>query len=859
MSDIISEFNGKYSTAGFYTLKNSGRKVYNFNPGWRFLKKDAPGAWKIDFDDSEWENISVPHSPELLPENATSSFWYRGPVWYRKHFKLPAAMKGRKIFLYFEGVMQKCSVWINGKECARHEGGYLPFVIDLSADAFFKGANVMAVRSDNSDDVTFPPGRPERKMDYCYFSSIYRDVWMIATDSLHVSDPIMLNRPADGGVFVHSENVSKESADFIVRTNIINESKIMRSFRLETVLKGPAGKRIAALTLDAELEAGKDETFEQKFRVEKPELWHPDHPSQYSIETLILGDGKASDGLVTRAGIRKIEMRGGKFFLNDQETFLFGANRHQDHAYVGCALPNSEHYRDASRMREASFVCFRSHYPQDPSFMDACDELGIFAVTSVPGWWFYTPDYGFPEKAVQMVREMIRINRNRPSCFLWEIGINETFYTADYITAAHKAAHEEYPYPGCFTSEDQPVTFHGGYYKNGAFVPMSKYPREKAGVFPTDVVYRRLKETAGKPIFERESGEHVDNFTGENARGRISRADGEIPMLIQAQWYSDWMNGIYSSSKDTGICLWLAFDHYRGCSNETARQGIMDPYRLPKTSFYLFKSQNDPHLKIPGVKAGPMVHIANYLTPFSPEDITVYSNCEKVRLTLPGGEVLERIPEGAMKHPPVVFKGVFNWVKDTKQWASPSEKLPDDGKVMAEGIIGGKVVARHVIQPATRVGGIELETDYSGARLTADGGDFIIVRAYFIDVYGNRRVMAKNQVYFHVEGEGELISDDKILSNPFQAQFGAAAAFVKASVKAGRIKVTASTTNMGTQSMTIESAAPDIPLLNGIPSTCASKKHSKRFQPGQTDAKSGMSDSELDTQWSVTPLTCPAN
>jgi beta-galactosidase len=284
----------------------------------------------------------------------------------------------------------------------------------------------------------------------------------------------------------------------------------------------------------------------------------------------------------------------------------------------------------------------------------------------------------------------------------------------------------------------------------------------------------------------------------------------------------------------------------------------MDPCRLPKTSFYLFKSQNDPDLRIPGAETGPMVYIANYLTPFSPEDITVFSNCEKVRLTLPDGQVLEQTPRGAMPHPPVVFKGVFDWVKDTKKWASPTEALPNDGKITAEGIIGGKVVTKDVRQPASRVSGLELEADYSGAGLTAGGGDFIIVRAYFADAYGNRRVMAKNQIYFTVEGEGELISDERILSNPFQAQFGAAAAFVRASGKAGRIKVTASTTNMGSQSIIIESLEPDIPLLNGALSTrMKTQSHSQQFN--QAEAKSGMSESELVSQWAVTPLTCPAN
>ena len=851
-----------YSIAGFYPAKDPGlRETFNFNADWKFVKRNEPEAWQADFDDSAWETVNLPHTLELLPENANTIYWYKGPSWYRKTFKLPDSLRNKKVSLYFEAVMQKCTVWVNGKELIKHEGGYLPVVIDISSTVRPDLNNVIAVCADNSDDPTFPIGRIEKGCDLCYFGGIYRDVWLIGTDPLHVTDPIQRNQVADGGVFIHSENIRDASADVVVRINIANEGKSPRSFTLHASASEPDGKPVAQAELAGKLQPGENQTFEQKLAVAQPKLWEPTHPNLYHVDSVIVENGKAVDGLQTRIGIRTIELRGKKFFLNGKETYLIGGNRHQDHAYVGNASPNSEQYRDANRLREASLVVFRSHYPQDPAFLDACDELGIFAINANPGWWYYTPDFGFPEKSIQNVRELIRLNRNRPSCFLWEIGLNETFYPSSFMVKAHAAAHEEYPYPGCFTAESPPLDNNcGGYmeHKDGKDVPNVRVPRELATTFPTDVSYKwagttpELQLVADKPFFGREGGDHVDNFSGQNGPGRVCRDWGEGPMLCQAAHYRDWLTGQSDNRRGFGSCFWIAFDHYRGYFNENGYHGIMDCYRLPKTSFYLFKSQNDADLKIPGVATGPMVYIANWLTPFSDRDITVYSNCEKVRLKLPDGTTLEgELENRHMKHPPVVFKEAFKWGKP--EWQCPEASHKENGKVVAEGLINGQVVAQDTRQASARVRGIQLEVDDRGVPLSADGGDFVGVRAYFVDGLGNRRVLARNQVYFTVEGEGSVIGDESIQANPFASQFGSAVMFLKTTARPGKIKVTATTHNMGSQSITLESKAPSIPLLRGLVAGQQVGAASGKKEIRATGAEGGMSEADFERQSKVTP------
>lgn len=157
------------------------------------------------------------------------------------------------------------------------------------------------------------------------------------------------------------------------------------------------------------------------------------------------------DGGITRVGIRLAEFRGKDGFWLNGKPFgqLVGANRHQDFAYVGNALPNSQQWRDAKRLRDAGCTIIRvAHYPQDPAFMDACDELGLFVIVATPGWQYWNKDPKFGELVHQNTREMIRRDRNHPSVLMWEPILNETRYPLDFALKALEITKEEYPYPG---------------------------------------------------------------------------------------------------------------------------------------------------------------------------------------------------------------------------------------------------------------------------------------------------------------------------------------------------------------------------------------------------------------------------
>ena len=235
-----------FSTAGFHELPGAGHTVFNFNVGWRFLKADAAGAEQSDYDDKAWAVVNLPHGLELLPSEASGGVNYQGPAWYRKHFRIPENLSGQRLLLHFEAIMGKGRVWLDGELLAEHFGGYLPVVIDL-ATAHLDPAreHVIAVRANNSDDPTYPPGKAQDVLDFAYFGGIYRDVWLVATGPIHITDPHLTERVAGGGVFAHFENVGKESATVIADTEVANTSATSQKLKVVNTLRDVDGQLLA--------------------------------------------------------------------------------------------------------------------------------------------------------------------------------------------------------------------------------------------------------------------------------------------------------------------------------------------------------------------------------------------------------------------------------------------------------------------------------------------------------------------------------------------------------------------------------------------------------------------------------------
>lgn len=788
----------EFSTAGFFRLDNSGREVYSMNPAWRFHKGAMEGAETKEFNDKDWTVVSLPDGIEYLPTEASGCINYQGEVWYRKHFTPDAALKGKKLFLHFEAIMGKSKVFVNGKLLTEHFGGYLPVIADVTDVLDWNGDNVIAVWADNSDDPSYPPGKAQDVLDYTYFGGIYRDCWLIAHNNVFITDPNYENEVAGGGLFVAFGKVSDALAEVQLKIHVRNATKNPFSGRVEYMLLQPDGTEVARLSDKIQVKAGRATTVSDRMPVKQPMLWTPSTPTLYNLLVRVLDkEGNVIDGYRRRIGIRSIEFKGKDgFYLNGRPYGkpLIGANRHQDFAVVGNAVANSIHWRDAKKLKDVGMEIIRNaHCPQDPAFMDACDELGLFVIVNTPGWQFWNDAPEFAQRVYSDIRNVVRRDRNHPSVWLWEPILNETWYPADFAKNTRDIVDAEYPYPYCYSGSDSEARGHEN--------------------FPVYFAHPANMQDASKEIdptktyFTREWGDNVDDWSSHNSPSRVARNWGEQPMRVQAQHYACPYYPVTSydvlykqSSQYVGGCLWHSFDHQRGYHPDPFYGGLMDVFRQPKYSYYMFMAQRPAVKNDRNAGSGPMVYIAHEMTPFSGKDVTVYSNCDEVRLTFnKGGKTYTYKKDKnrpGMPSPVITFPDVYDFMVDK---AFSRTQKQDDVYLLAEGLIDGKVVATHKVVPARRPEKILLWMDNEGTDLKADGSDFVTVVAAVADKNGNIKRLNNYNIRFSIEGEGRLLGGPGVLANPVPVKWGTAPVLVQSTLKPGKIRITASVLFEGSQ------------------------------------------------------------
>lgn len=808
-----------FSTAGFFEVEGTGRSSFSMNPNWRIHKGHIDGADQIKYDDSSWHLTSLPDGIETLPMEASGCVNYQGEVWYRKHFTADQSWKGQRMVLYFEAIMGKSKIWVNGKLQKEHFGGFLPVIMDISSVLKYGEENIITVMADNSDDPSYPPGKAQDVLDFTYAGGIYRDCWLIKTNPIYITDANEENNIAGGGVFVSFGKVAEKESEINLKTMLRNSTNQDFKGMLEYQLQDKTGKTVWTKNLKTSITYKKSQTIDTKAQLNNVHLWSPDNPYLYRLYIYVKNERQQIiDGYYIRIGIRSIEFKGKEGFWLNGKPYpepLIGANRHQDFAIIGNALSNSLHWRDAKKLRSAGLRVIRNaHYPQDPAFMDACDELGLFVIENTPGWQFWNPAPSFANYVYNDIRNIVRRDRNRPSVWLWEPILNETWYPDDFAKKVKSIVHEEYPYPYCYAACDASA--------KGSEYYQIQFTHPQTG----DPSYGVKKLDPRKTYFTREWGDNVDDWNSHNSPSRASRAWGEYPMLVQAKGYGrpDYQytcyDALYKTTKQhVGGCLWHSFDHQRGYHPDPFYGGIMDNFRQPKYSYYMFEAQR-PNKKNEALIAdnGPMVYIANTMTPFSPSDVTIYSNCDSVTLTYNnGGKIYSYKKEQkiGMPSPIITFKDVFH-IMDDKELARQGKQA--DSYLFAKGYVNGELVATHKVVPARRPSRIKLFLDNEGTALHADGSDLVTVIAAITDDQGNIKRLNNEHILFSIEGEGSIVGDAESFSNPVEVKWGTAPILIRSTTTPGKIKIKAAVVWQGKMTpidgtLELESIKPEYPLI----------------------------------------------
>ncbi|WP_193726511.1 glycoside hydrolase family 2 protein [Paenibacillus guangzhouensis] len=797
---------------------NLGRSTLNFNKQWKFLLGDISGAEERLTPDVEWECVNLPHTPKI--ESLHVDLHYQGFCWYRKRFLVDETYQGMKLFIEFEAAMHEAYVWINGKFKLIHKGGYLPFMIDITEDVEFGVENVIAVRLDNRNNGSIPPGKPLESLDFSYFGGLYRNVKLHIMDKLHVTDAVYAGKQAGGGVFVKYSDVSQAAATVEVQTHVLNEHDHDKDVKIVTSILDNEGRCVGSSeSLVETVTAGGDHTFKQLISLTYPQLWHPDTPYLYTLLTEIIdGDGRLTDEMLTRIGIRTISFsKTNGFMINGERLVIRGTNRHQQYPYIGNAASNNAQYRDAMKVKEGGFNFVRlGHYPQSPAFLDACDELGLMTVEPVPGWQ-YCEVGEFQEIVKQNIRDMIRRDRNHPCMIMWEVSLNETYNkrqgaTDEFFHECHLIAHEEYPGDQMNTSGDTIGRIDPAYVNYD--VPYTMWEDRD--------LTRPLEESLpNKGGFDREYGDY--EFGGQESTSRVPRGAGEEKLLLQA-WNYQWsLNRNRSNRWSLGDASWVGIDHNRGCYPRVAECGALDTFRLPKYVYYFYQSQREPDVIHAQIDSGPMVFIANTWTErVSRAKVVVYSNCDEIELFVNGKSVGVQKPDQGPDTEygeRVTGYEVDYWLTDEEQhkWKEGSVESKDDtgivmvnrhdggncrhlerapftfegvayepGELKAIGRIEGKDQAEHIVRTPLEPERLSIRIDTSGKELAADGSDFVFAYAEILDANGTVVPSANHAVTFEVEGPAVIVGE-----NPMQAEAGIATVLLQSQPVPGEVIVTA--------------------------------------------------------------------
>jgi len=745
-------------------MNAQSRTKVNFGSDWKFKREESG---------SNWEKITIPHTDKV--ENLVVVKQFQGNSWYQKKFKVTHS-GNKKFFLYFEGVMQEADVWINDHKIANHKGGYLPFTVDVTAFLNTKKENEIKVKVNNENNPNFLPGKPIKDLDFNYYGGIYRNVYLITTNKLHITDAVNANKIASGGVLVHFDNPNKNKASGTIQVHFKNEFSAVKNAYLNFILTNKEGEKFEFKSKDFSIKGNSEKEITQNISVSNPKLWSINQPNLYQLEVQIVSNGKIIDWYSEKIGIRKSEIKADGYYLNDEKLYINGTNEHQEYPYLGYAISDEAQYRDAVKIKNAGFDFVRmSHYPHAEAFLKACDELGILVMNSLTGWQFFGKET-FQKNALKDIQEMARRDRNHPSIIFWEASLNETQMSESFMKEASKTLKAELPFPNIYDAcwIDNP--------NYDLFIPArqhakapdywTKYNNGERKIF--------IAEYGDWEYYAQNAGFNQKDFSNLKEDERTSRqlrGFGEKRLLQQAYNFQEASNSNRKGAQTIGEANWLMFDYNRGYSPDLESSGISDIFRIPKFSYYYYQSQRDANVVLDSkLASGAMVKIANFWTETSPLNITVYSNCDSVALYLNDVLVAKEKPlvnenSDKLKHAPFIFK---------------MDKFVA-GTLRAEGFIKEEKVVSDVVKTPENVSKIELSFDSSSIAINPDFPDMVFVYAKIMDANGTLIPSATDEISFTLnEGNAELIG-----VNPISAEAGIATVLLKTKNLKSAIKITA--------------------------------------------------------------------
>ena len=625
------------------------RVVYTINDGWKFTKGSQFEAQMTGCDDSSWETVNIPHTWNDKDADDETPGFYRGPVWYRKQLFIDKSQEGRRAVIYFEGANQEVRFYLNGQFVGEHKGGYTRFCFDITPHLRYGQENLFAIYVNN----VYNPNIPPLSADFTFFGGIYRDVYLQFMNPVHIAT----NDYASSGVYIRTPEVNNSAASVEITTLLTNDMPQPTEIRVENIICDADGKEVKKTQAEVKLAAGETKTdISKKIKIDSPRLWDIDDPYRYMVYTRILDKRKGTllDEVVNPLGLRWFKFDSEKgFFLNGKGRKLIGTARHQDYFQKGNALRDELHVQDVLLLKEMGGNYLRvSHYPQDPVIMEMCDKLGIVTSVEIPVVNAVTETEEFLHNSVEMAKEMVRQDFNRPSVMIWGY-MNEIFlrrpYTEgkqleDYYRFTEKVARaleatirEEDP------SRYTMMAYHNmpQYYEDAHLteIPMIQGWNLYQGWYEPDInEFQRLLDRAhkaykGKVLMITEYGPGVDPrvHSYQPERFDFSQEYGLV-------YHKHYLNEMMKRPFIAGSSLWNLNDFYSESRVDAVphvnNKGVVGLNREKKDVYWFYKTalSRRPILVIGNREWKSRGGVVNTAQKECIQSVPVFSNAEEVEL-----------------------------------------------------------------------------------------------------------------------------------------------------------------------------------------------------------------------------------
>lgn len=805
------------------------RITKSFNEGWTFHLGDIQEASSVDFDDSSWRNLQLPHDWAIEgefsadnPAEAGGGALPGGIGWYRKSFMLDKSFQGKKVFIDFDGVYMNSDVWINGNHLGYRPFGYISFRYDLTPYLRFDQPNIIAVRVDNSEQPN------SRWYSGC---GIYRNVWITFVEPVYVDL---------WGTYVTTPKINEDNAEVLIKTSIRNETPEAKEVNLVQTILDARGIEVAIAESNLEILANSTGEVNTKINLKNPRLWTLEHPYLYSIITKVFVEGRLSDNYKTPLGVRSFYFDADKgFFLNGEHTKIKGVCMHHDLGCLGAAVNTRAIERQLEILKDMGVNGIRtSHNPPAPELLDLCDRMGFIVQNETFDMWRKRKtkyDYSryFNEWHERDLRDHILRDRNHPSVFMWSIGneVLEQWTHADADTLdlqqANLLLNLKREHSEDFLKPSQKQSLESSLDNDMSInslltIKLANIVRELDPTRPITAgnneprPYNHLFKSGALDIigfnYHEYEFENVSTYypgmpfiaaetTSALATRGYYRMPSDSTFVWPIRWDIPFSDTTYScSSYDnchvpwglthekawldvkkndfiSGMYIWTGFDYIGeptpyGFPARSSYFGIVDLAGFPKDVYYMYQSEwtNKDVLHVfPhwNWKEGDEVDIWAY-----------YNNADEVELFLNGVSQGIRKKEGDTMH--VVWR--LNYIPGVLKVVSRKD--------------GQEVLSRE-IKTASEPFAIRLTPDKN--ILKADGCDLSFITIEVLDKDGNLCPNADNLIHFDVSGKGKIVGVDNgsqtsmesFKDNKRKAFYGKCLVVVQSTHKKGKINLSA--------------------------------------------------------------------